>query len=160
MSDTEFVCPVCPPGTHTRYGSPQRPFDVVTIGQGGWGGHHSCSSGHTSHYGHTFMDRVGPDTLIIDKTTCEWAHLVHGATAGPMLDATLPEGTVSEIGAPLRQVAADYYGSPGAFDRVATDVYALFWLELGASVSSAETFTCDRSDGSTCRDCQAVTVPA
>lgn len=155
------TCKVCPAGTHGKYDFPTRPFDVVTIGHGGWTGQFRCTNGTSSHYGHTFVDRLSPETLVIDLTVMDDKALVHFAVSGPMLSAELPAGTARGFtGADPVLVAAllETTGIPmSGLTQVSTDIYAFLANQAGAAVCTGDQFVCDtapwRPEDTVCADC-------
>lgn len=157
------ACTTCPKGTHGQYDFPKaRTFDLVTLGHGGWSGYFSCvPNGSSSHYGHTFIDRIDASTIVVDLTVMDTKDLVRFAVQGPMVDPSLPDGEVSRCpGADpllIEHIAERIGLSLSGLDRVGITDYARLAVENGASVSLGDDFVCDREPwnvGDTvCADC-------
>lgn len=97
--------------------SGEAPFAKFTISHDGGtlSGEHADGKGHTSGYrGHYWADRIGPDTVVVDLRTVPDSVIVAFAVRGPMVDVTLPAGTVSRLeGIPAHMAAvADSYLAP------------------------------------------------
>lgn len=99
---------------------PHEPFALFTISWDGgtFSGEHRDGKGHTSGYrSHYWQDRIGPDTVVCDLRTVADDRIVAFAVRGPMLDVTLPPGTVSRLSTrdigPMREVADAYLAPYG-----------------------------------------------
>lgn len=89
-----------------------RVYRLVTVSADGLcitGDEENChTSGYRSSY---WLDRMTDDTIVLDIRTCP--DPVKFAVNGPMVDVSLPEGTVSHIGSipqGMEQVVDNYLG--------------------------------------------------
>jgi hypothetical protein len=97
----------------------REPFAVFTISYDGGtlSGNSSDGHSHTTGYrGHYWLDRIGPETVVFDlRSIPSDDAAIRYAVRGPMLDASLPAGTVSRLGEisdPMAQAVTSAYLAP------------------------------------------------
>ena len=102
-------------------------FAVFTISWDGgtYSGEHRDGNSHTSGYSsHRWVERIGPDTLVVDLRTVPADRIVTFAVKGPMLNVALPAGklsTLREIPDHMRQVADAYLAPYGGLAATGFD---------------------------------------
>lgn len=101
-------------------GEPREPFAKFTISwDGGLSLYGISQDGRSTTNGyrsHTWLDRIGPETLVFDLRPMEWEQAKSYAIRGPMTDPSIPDGMVSKMTIPsfMAEVADDYMRSVGS----------------------------------------------
>lgn len=141
-----------------RFSEVQRELvPLLTIGRGGVTAYGSDGTSWTEGYiGHTWSDRVGPGTVVIDSRpvadldeTDAKRDIVAYAFSGPMVSVTVPHGMVQRFGilddgiqvpwdpAPV-EGKHPLVGNARSLDKVAIDVMARIAEAFGAVVLHGE----------------------
>lgn len=95
-----------------------KPYGKITISWDGLTVSGETKDGNTSCRGYWssyWLDRLEPDTLVVDLRTVPEGRIVRLAVRGPMVLASLPPGKVSSVTIPdyMRPVADDYLAPYG-----------------------------------------------
>jgi len=108
--------------------APGEPFAAFTISHDGLtlSGERADGNSHTSGYrGHYWANRIGPETVVFDLRSVPDHLIVTYAVRGPMLDVSLPDGTVSHgftreeiAGNPIEQAVDAYLGPFGGLEAM------------------------------------------